>query len=43
MAATPGIDFGANDTHHYIRFAYTRGLDELGTAIERIERFCARR
>ncbi|HVC11706.1 MAG TPA: pyridoxal phosphate-dependent aminotransferase [Burkholderiales bacterium] len=43
VAATPGIDFGTNDTHHYIRFAYTRGLDELGTAIERIERFCARR
>ena len=43
VAATPGIDFGANGTRHFIRFAYTRGLEELGAGIERIERFCARR
>jgi aspartate/methionine/tyrosine aminotransferase len=43
VAATPGIDFGANDTRHFIRFAYTRGLEELGVGMERIERFCARR
>jgi aspartate/methionine/tyrosine aminotransferase len=43
VAATPGLDFGANDTRHFIRFAYTRGLEELGTGMERIERFCTRR
>lgn len=43
VAATPGIDFGTHATRQYVRFAYTRGMEELGAAIERIERFCARR
>ena len=43
VAATPGLDFGANDTQHCLRFAYTRGLAELEEAAARIARFCARR
>jgi aspartate/methionine/tyrosine aminotransferase len=43
VAATPGLDFGANDTQHCLRFAYTRGLSELEEAAARIARFCARR
>lgn len=43
VAATPGIDFGANETRAFIRFAYTRDLVELGEAAERIARFCAGR
>jgi aspartate/methionine/tyrosine aminotransferase len=41
VAATPGIDFGSNETGHYVRFAYTRRLDELEEAAARIGRFRA--
>jgi aspartate/methionine/tyrosine aminotransferase len=42
VAATPGIDFGANGTQRFVRFAYTRGLEELEEAVTRIARFlCA--
>ena len=41
VAATPGLDFGANGTPHCLRFAYTRGLPELEEAAMRIERYCA--
>jgi aspartate/methionine/tyrosine aminotransferase len=43
VAATPGLDFGANGTAHCLRFAYTRGLAELEEAAARIARFCAGR
>jgi aspartate/methionine/tyrosine aminotransferase len=43
VAATPGLDFGANDTQHCLRFAYTRGLADLEEAAARIARFCASR
>jgi aspartate/methionine/tyrosine aminotransferase len=43
VAATPGIDFGANDTRRSMRFAYTRDLGELEEAARRIARFCAAR
>jgi len=43
VAATPGVDFGANGTQHCLRFAYTRGLADLEEAAERIARFCAAR
>ena len=43
VAATPGLDFGANGTPRYVRFAYTRGLAELEEAATRIERYCAAR
>jgi aspartate/methionine/tyrosine aminotransferase len=41
VAATPGIDFGANGTGSFVRFAYTRGLDELRRAAAGIRRFAA--
>jgi aspartate/methionine/tyrosine aminotransferase len=43
VAATPGLDFGSNDTARYVRFAYTRPLPELEEAAARIARFCAAR
>jgi aspartate/methionine/tyrosine aminotransferase len=39
VAATPGLDFGANDTGRFVRFAYTRGMDDLEEAAARIARF----
>ena len=41
VAATPGVDFGANRTERYVRFAYTRSMDDLEEAVRRIARFCA--
>jgi len=41
VAATPGIDFGANGTDHYVRFAYTRAMADLEEAATRIKRFAA--
>jgi aspartate/methionine/tyrosine aminotransferase len=40
VAATPGIDFGSNGTDRFVRFAYTRSMDELEEAVRRIGRFC---
>jgi aspartate/methionine/tyrosine aminotransferase len=42
VAATPGIDFGANHTGRYVRFAYTRGMADLEEAAERIRKYCGR-
>jgi aspartate/methionine/tyrosine aminotransferase len=39
VAATPGIDFGANQTARFVRFAYTRGLADLEAGLEGIRRF----
>ena len=41
VAATPGVDFGAHRTAEFVRFAYTRSMDELEEAVRRIARFCA--
>ena len=41
VAATPGIDFGANGTDHFVRFAYTRSMEDLEKAASRITRFAA--
>jgi aspartate/methionine/tyrosine aminotransferase len=41
VAATPGVDFGANGTQHCLRFAYTRGLADLEEAAARIAAYCA--
>jgi aspartate/methionine/tyrosine aminotransferase len=42
VAATPGVDFGANGTGRFVRFAYTRAREELEEAARRIARFvCA--
>jgi len=43
VAATPGLDFGANGTQHCLRFAYTRGLGELEEAAAHIAGYCASR
>jgi aspartate/methionine/tyrosine aminotransferase len=40
VAATPGIDFGSNQTKRYVRFAYTRGMADLEAAAERLKRYC---
>jgi len=39
VAATPGVDFGANGTGTFVRFAYTRSLADLEEAARRIARF----
>jgi aspartate/methionine/tyrosine aminotransferase len=41
VAATPGVDFGANGTARYVRFAYTRAMGDLEWAAEGIKRFAA--
>jgi aspartate/methionine/tyrosine aminotransferase len=41
VAATPGLDFGANGTQDCLRFAYTRGLADLEEAAARIAGYCA--
>jgi aspartate/methionine/tyrosine aminotransferase len=41
VAATPGIDFGANATERYVRFAYTRSMEDLEEAARRIARFAS--
>jgi len=39
VAVTPGKDFGAHDTQHTLRFAYTTSMDNLAEAVRRLERF----
>lgn len=39
VAATPGVDFGANGTAGCVRFAYTRAMADLEEAAERLLRF----
>jgi len=39
VAATPGVDFGANGTTRCVRFAYTRSREDLEEAARRIARF----
>ena len=39
VAATPGVDFGANGTGSCVRFAYTRAMADLEEAAERLLRF----
>ena len=41
VAATPGVDFGANRSDRFVRFAYTRSLEELREGARRIARFAA--
>lgn len=42
VAATPGIDFGANDTARFMRFAYTRAYAEIQEALARMRAVLAR-
>ena len=39
VAVTPGIDFGTNRATQHVRFAYTRSVDMLELAVERMARF----
>jgi aspartate/methionine/tyrosine aminotransferase len=39
VAATPGGDFGANGTERFVRFAYTRSMEDLEEGAKRIARF----
>jgi aspartate/methionine/tyrosine aminotransferase len=39
VAATPGVDFGTNGTDRFVRFAYTRSMEDLEEAARRIARF----
>ena len=41
VAATPGVDFGANGTTRHVRFAYTRAMADIEEAARRIKRFAA--
>ena len=41
VAATPGIDFGANGTGRFVRFAYTRSMADLEEAAAKIRRFAS--
>jgi len=41
VAATPGVDFGANGTARCVRFAYTRSMEDLEEAVRRIGRFAS--
>ncbi len=43
VAATPGVDFGANGTKRCVRFAYTRSMAELREAARRLARLRAAR
>jgi aspartate/methionine/tyrosine aminotransferase len=43
VAATPGVDFGSNATERFVRFAYTRSMDDLEEAVRRIARFASSR
>ncbi len=39
LAITPGVDFGRNNTSQYVRFAYTRDIEELKEGVRRIREF----
>lgn len=39
VAITPGIDFGSNEAHHMLRFAYTTSIAKMTTAMQRLDRF----
>jgi aspartate/methionine/tyrosine aminotransferase len=36
VAITPGADFGAHRAERYVRFAYTRAMDDLKEGVERL-------
>lgn len=39
VAVTPGKDFGYNDSHKYLRFAYTGTMQNMVKAMQRLEHF----
>ena len=42
VAVTPGADFGTNQTHLYVRFAYTRDIAHMQEGVERIKKWLGR-
>ncbi len=42
VAATPGLDFGANAPEKHIHFAYTTHIERLGEAVERLRSYFGR-
>jgi len=36
VAATPGVDFGQHRTHEYVRFAYTRSVEDIREGVRRL-------
>jgi aspartate/methionine/tyrosine aminotransferase len=43
VATTPGVDFGSNGTHHYLRFAYTRSIEHMNEGIQRLKHYLNQR
>ena len=41
VAATPGSDFGSHETRRFVRFAYTRSMEQIEEGVDRIRRVCA--
>jgi len=39
IATTPGIDFGANKTNQYLRFAYTRDIEHMSEGVQRLKEY----
>jgi len=39
IATTPGVDFGANKTNEYLRFAYTRDIAHMKEGINRLKKY----
>ena len=39
VAVTPGLDFGLHRANRYLRFAYTRSMDDLREGVQRLRRF----
>jgi len=42
VAITPGLDFGVNQPERYVRFAYTRALEDLREGVDRMRAELAR-
>lgn len=42
VAATPGLDFGQNDTRAFTRFSYTTGLDRIELGLDRLRMWLRR-
>ncbi len=42
VAITPGKDFGRNQAERYVRFAYTRSMDDLQEGVRRLDKFLRR-
>lgn len=39
VATAPGVDFGANKTHKYLRFAYTRDIEHMREGVQRLKKY----